>query len=101
MFSCNLHPALLANDGDLLPATAVTRGWNGYQNKSQHRKSTLEKKILLPLQQGFKPQAQGMQCHGVIGSVHKPNEVGRGRTGGGGGGGGGVTELIPSVAHKP
>ena len=27
-------------------ATAVTRGWNGYRNKSQHRKSTLEKKIL-------------------------------------------------------
>ena len=24
----------------------VTRGWNGYRNKSQHRKSTLEKKIL-------------------------------------------------------
>ena len=24
---------------DLLHATAVTRGWNGYRNKSQHRKS--------------------------------------------------------------
>ena len=33
----------------------VTRGWNGYRNKSQHRKSTLEKKILPPLQQGFEP----------------------------------------------
>ena len=36
-------------------ATAVTRGWNGYRNKSQHRKSTMEKKILLPFLQGFKP----------------------------------------------
>ena len=33
----------------------VTRGWNGYRNKSQHRKSTLEKKILPPFQQGFEP----------------------------------------------
>ena len=33
------------NDRDLLRATAVTRGWNGYRNKSQHRRSTLEKKI--------------------------------------------------------
>ena len=39
----------------LLRATAVTRGWNGYRNKSQHRKSTLEKKILPPLLQGFEP----------------------------------------------
>jgi len=31
---------------------AVTCGWNGYRNKSQHRKSTLEKKILPPLPQG-------------------------------------------------
>ena len=27
-------------------ATAVTQGWDGYQKKSQHRKLTLEKKIL-------------------------------------------------------
>ena len=33
----------------------VTRGWNGYRNKTQHRKSTLEKKILPPFQQGFEP----------------------------------------------
>ena len=39
----------------LLRATAVTRGWNGYRNNSQHRKSTLEKKILPPLLQGFEP----------------------------------------------
>ena len=37
----------------LLRATAVTRGWNGYRNKSQHRKSTLEKKILPPFLRGF------------------------------------------------
>ena len=49
--TCHLH--LWQKDRDLLHATAVTRGWNRYQNKSQHRKSTLEKKILPPLLQGF------------------------------------------------
>ena len=49
------HLHFWQNDQDLLRATAVTRGWNGYQNKSQHRKLTREKKILSPLQQGFKP----------------------------------------------
>ena len=29
-------------------------GWNGYRNKSRHRKLTLEK-IIPPLQQGFEP----------------------------------------------
>ena len=51
--TCHLH--FWQNDQDLLRATAVTRGWNGYRNKSQHRKSTLEKKILPPLLQGFEP----------------------------------------------
>ena len=45
--TCHLH--FWQNDRDLLRATAVTRGWNGYRNKSQYRKSTLEKKILPPL----------------------------------------------------
>ena len=36
------------NNQDLLRATAVTRGSNGYRNKSQHRKSTLEKKLFPP-----------------------------------------------------
>ena len=49
------HLRFWQNDRGLLHATAVTRGWNGYRNKSQHRKLTLEKKILLPLQQGFEP----------------------------------------------
>ena len=51
--TCHLH--FWQNDRDLVHATAVTRGWNGYRNKSQHRKSTLEKKILPLLQQGFEP----------------------------------------------
>ena len=43
-------------DWDLLPVTAVTWGWNGYLNKSQHKKLNLEKKILLLLQLGLKPE---------------------------------------------
>ena len=35
--TCHLH--FRQNDLDLLRATAVTRGWNGYRNKSHHRKS--------------------------------------------------------------
>ena len=42
-------------DQELSHATAVTRGWNRYQNKSQHRKFTLEKKILLLLLPGLEP----------------------------------------------
>ena len=49
--TCHLH--FWQNDRDFVRAAAVTRGWNGYRNKSQHRKLTLEKKILPPLQQGF------------------------------------------------
>ena len=37
--TCHLH--FWQNDRDFLRATVVTRGWNGYRNKSQHRKSTL------------------------------------------------------------
>ena len=48
--TCHLH--FWQNDRDFLRATAVT---HGYRNKSQHRKSTLEKKILPPFQQGFEP----------------------------------------------
>ena len=51
--TCHLH--FWQNDRDFLRATVVTRGWNGYRNKIQHRKSTLEKKILPPFQQGFEP----------------------------------------------
>ena len=52
-YTCHLH--FWQNDRDFLRATVVTRGWNGHRNKSQHRKSTLEKKILPPFQQGFEP----------------------------------------------
>ena len=41
--ACHLH--FWQHDRGLLRATAVTRGWNGYRNKSQHIKLTLEKKI--------------------------------------------------------
>ena len=43
------------NDQDLWCATVVTWGWNRYQNKSQHRKLTLGRKIHPLLQQGLKP----------------------------------------------
>ena len=51
--TCHLH--FWQDDWDLLCATAVTRGWNGQWNRSQYRKLTLEKKLLLPLLQRFKP----------------------------------------------
>ena len=51
--TCHLHPR--QNDQDLLCATVVTQGWNGYRNNSQHRKLTLKKKILLLLLTGLKP----------------------------------------------
>ena len=44
--TCHLH--FWQNDRDLLRATAVRQGWNGYQNTSQHRKLTPEKKIIPP-----------------------------------------------------
>ena len=62
--TCHLH--FWQNDRDFLRATVVTRGWNGYRNKSQHRKSTLEKKILPPFQQGFEPatfQSRVRRCN--------------------------------------
>ena len=53
--TCQLH--VWQNDRDLLRATAVTRGWNGYPNKSQHKKLTMEKEILPPLLPGIEPEA--------------------------------------------
>ena len=41
--TCHLH--FWQNDRDFLRATVVTLGWNRYRNKSQHRKSTLEKAL--------------------------------------------------------
>ena len=51
--TCHLH--FWQNDRDLLCATVVTQGWNGYWNKSQHRMLTLEKKICPVLRHGLKP----------------------------------------------
>ena len=51
--TCHLH--FWQNDRGPLRATAVTRGWNGYRNKSQHKMLTLEKRIHPPLLQGFEP----------------------------------------------
>ena len=51
---CHLH--FWQNDWDLLLATAVKQDWNGYQNKSQHRKLTMKKKNLLMLLLGLKPR---------------------------------------------
>ena len=51
--TCHLH--FQQNDQDPLLAPVVTQGWNGYWNKSQHRRLTPEKKILPPLQLGLKP----------------------------------------------
>ena len=41
--TCHLH--FWQNDHDLLRAPAVTLGWNGYQNKSQHRSWPRTRKI--------------------------------------------------------
>ena len=49
------HLRFWQNDLDLLRATAVTRGWYGYRNKNQHRKLTLEKKIIPPFLPGLEP----------------------------------------------
>ena len=51
--TCHLH--FWQNDRDLLRANAVTRGWNGYRNQSQHRKLIPEKKILPLLLSGLQP----------------------------------------------
>ena len=51
--TCHLH--LSKNDQDLLRATALTRGWNGYRNETR-RKLTLKWNILPPLLPGFEPE---------------------------------------------
>ena len=47
------HLRFWQNNRDLLRATAVTRGMEQTPSKSQHTKSTLEKKIVPPLLPGF------------------------------------------------
>ena len=55
MFSCNLPPALLAEWPGYFTCYCGNTGRNGYRNKSQHRKLTLEKKSLPPLLPGLEP----------------------------------------------
>ena len=45
--TCHLH--FWQNDREYFHSTAVTQGWNGYRNNSQHRILTLNKKIIPPL----------------------------------------------------
>ena len=52
--TCHLH--FWQNDRDLSRDTAVTRGRNRYRSKNQHRKLTLEKKILPPLCRDLNPR---------------------------------------------
>ena len=52
VFSCPLH--FWRNGRELF--YVLTRGWNGYRIKGQHRKLTLEKKILRPLLRDSNPQ---------------------------------------------
>ena len=74
--TCHLH--FWQDDQDRLCATAVACGWNGYRNKNQHRKFTLDKKILPLLQPELEPETfwSQVQCsnHWVIpascGSLH-------------------------------
>ena len=77
--TCHLH--FWQNDRGLLRATAVTRGWNGYRNKSQHRESTLENKILPPLLQRFEPatfQSRVRRSNDVCNVVYQAVELLRG-----------------------
>ena len=53
MFRCNLPLHFWQNDRGLLRATVVTSGVGRTPNKSQHRKLSLEKKILPPLLPGL------------------------------------------------
>ena len=55
---CLIHRATCTSGrmtGIFLRVTATTRGWNEYRNKSQHRKSTMEKKIFPRLLRGHEP----------------------------------------------
>ena len=60
--TCHLH--FRQNDRDLLRDTAVTRGWNGYRNESQHRKLAMENNTLSPLLPGLKRQPSTFRLRG-------------------------------------
>ena len=54
-FAVTCYAHFWQNDQHPLCAIALARRWNVYWSNSQHRKLTLEKKILLPLLPGLKP----------------------------------------------
>ena len=67
MFGSNLPPRLLAEwPGSSVLATVIAHEWNGYQNQSQLRNWTTDKKILLSflILQGIKPMTfqSGVRC---------------------------------------
>ena len=74
--TCHLH--FWQNGRDLLSATAVTRGWNGYRNKNQHRKWTLVKKILPPFLQGFEPATFQSRVRALTTELSPPLHPARG-----------------------
>ena len=55
-FAVTCYAHFWQNDQDLLCAISLARGWNVHWSKSQHRKLTMEKKILLPLLKTFQSQ---------------------------------------------
>ena len=72
------HLHFWQNDRDLLRATAVTQVWNGYRNKSQHRKLTLEKRDSNPghfdhesdaLTTELSPLSQAIPCLSLLAGI--------------------------------
>ena len=59
VFSSNCQLHFWQNDRSIL----ATWGWNEYQNRSQHRKPTLEKKILPLFLPGLKPKTLQSWVH--------------------------------------
>ena len=87
--ACHLH--FWQNDRDLLRATPVKRGWNGYRSKSQHRKLTLEKKFSRRSCRDSNPQhfdhgsgalTTELSPLSVVHSLNKSNFLGTGRSSG-------------------
>ena len=59
MFSCNLPPPFFGQNGqDLLRATAVTQGWNGYQNESAQKVD--------PREENSPATPAGIQTHNLL-----------------------------------
>ena len=54
------------NDRHLLCATAERQEWKGHRNNSQHRKLTLQKKILPPLLPGLEPATFRSRVGGAV-----------------------------------